>query len=164
MVAGEEEAQAMIDPKQTRGYLNRNPGNMDRDKIGPPWDGEIRDPAKCVNDVQRGELAHGRFCVFIDAEHGIRAMVKNLRAYRDRLGCRTVRDFIMRWAPPNENNTHNYIVSVAHSAAVDPDFPVDIEIRRIMRAIVTGIICVECGGNPYTTEIEAGMDLADVSS
>ena len=151
-----------MDPKTTRGFLNRNPGNMDRSD--PPWNGEIRDVSKCVNDVQRAELTHGRFCVFVDAEHGIRALVKNLRAYRDRLGCKTVRQFITRWAPPNENNTHNYIVSVAHSAAVDPDFPVDIEIRRIMRAIVTGIICVECAGNPYTTEIEAGMDLANVSS
>ena len=34
----------MIDPKQTRGYLNNNPGNMDRGD--PPWNGEIRDIAE----------------------------------------------------------------------------------------------------------------------
>jgi len=152
-----------IDPKKTRGFLNCNPGNLDRSE--PPWNGEIRDIAKCVNDVQRAELTHGRFCVFVDAEHGIRAMVKNLRAYRDRLGIRTVRSFISRWAPPNENNTAGYIQRVCEAAAVEPDHPVDIEVRRVMRAIVTGIIMVECGGNPYTgNEIEKGMDLAGVAA
>jgi len=96
----------MIDPKQTRGYLNNNPGNMDRGD--PPWNGEIRDIAKCQNDIQRGELSHGRFCVFESAEMGIRAMAKTLLAYHDRLGCRSIRDYINRWAPPNENNTEAY--------------------------------------------------------
>jgi hypothetical protein len=32
-------------------------------------------------------------------------MAENLRAYRDRLDCRMLREFIYRWAPPNENNT-----------------------------------------------------------
>jgi len=92
-----------MDPRQTRGFLNNNPGNMDRGE--PPWNGEIRDPARCINEVQRSELVHGRFCVFVDASHGIRAMVHNLWAYHDRLGCRSIRDYINRWAPPNENNT-----------------------------------------------------------
>jgi hypothetical protein len=74
----------MIDRYKARGFLNCNPGNMDR--ADPPWLGEIRDVALCVNDGQRMELTHGRFCVFSDAQHGIRAMVENLRAYRDRLG------------------------------------------------------------------------------
>ena len=87
----------MMDPKSTRGFLNCNPGNMDRGE--PPWNGEIRDLAHCANEVQKGELVHGRFCVFVDAPHGIRAMVKNLWAYHDRLGCRTIRDYINRWAP-----------------------------------------------------------------
>ena len=47
----------MIAPTQTRGYLNNNPGNMDRSE--PPWNGEIRDVAQCQNDVQRAELTHG---------------------------------------------------------------------------------------------------------
>ena len=34
----------MIAPTQTRGYLNNNPGNMDRSE--PPWNGEIRDVAQ----------------------------------------------------------------------------------------------------------------------
>lgn len=152
----------MIEPTQTRGFLNNNPGNIDRGT--ELWNGEIRDPALCTNDIQRTELAHGRFCVFVDAKHGIRAMAKNLRAYRDRLGCRSVRDYIGRWAPPNENNTHNYIVRVCEALAVDPDHPVDIEQRRVMRGLVDAIIRVECAGMPYTgTEIEDGLDLAGIA-
>lgn len=148
-----------MDPRQTRGFLNCNPGNMDRGE--PPWNGEIRDPARCANDVQRGELTHGRFCVFVDAPHGIRAMVKNLWAYHDRLGCRSIRDYINRWAPPNENNTAGYIARVAASVGVAPDDPVDVHDRRVARALVNGIINVECAGMPYQAdEIEQGLALA----
>ena len=30
---------AMMDPRQTRGFFNCNPGNMDRGR--PPWNGEL---------------------------------------------------------------------------------------------------------------------------
>lgn len=150
-----------IAPKQTRGYLNNNPGNMDRAE--PPWNGEIRDVAKCTNDVQRAELTHGRFCVFVDARYGIRAMVHNLWAYHDKLGCKSIRDYINRWAPPNENNTAGYIARVVSSVSIGPDEPVDIYERANMRALVDGIINVECAGMPYDgTEIEDGMTLAGV--
>lgn len=152
-----------MDPLQTRGYLNRNPGNMDR--ALEPWNGEIRDVSQCVNDVQRMELTHGRFCVFNDAQHGIRAMVKNLRAYRDRLGCKSVRDFINRWAPPNENNTSAYIANVCGPLGVGPDNVVDIDRREVMRGLVSAIICVECAGMPYEPEIiEEGLTLGGVGA
>ncbi len=151
-----------MDPKTTRGFLNNNPGNMDRGE--PPWNGEIRDVGRCANDVQRIELTHGRFCVFADAPHGIRAMVRNLEAYHDRLRCRTIRDYINRWAPPNENNTAGYIARVAANAGVDADSAVDIGDSRILRAIVDGIIRVECAGMPYGgSEIEDGLRLAGVA-
>lgn len=147
----------MIAPKQTRGYLNNNPGNMDRGE--PPWNGEIRQVALCTNDVQRAELTHGRFCVFVDAEHGIRAMAKNLMAYRDRLGCKSVRDYINRWAPPNENNTEAYINNVARSLGVGPDDPVDL--GKAMHGLIDAIIRVECAGMPYDgDEIERGIAMA----
>lgn len=146
-----------IDPRHTRGFLNNNPGNLDRSS--PPWNGEVRDVAQCTNDVQRMELTHGRFCVFVDAEHGIRAMAKNLRAYHDRLGCRSVRDYINRWAPPNENNTQAYIEAVAAKLAVLPDAPIALELA--MPLLIDAIIRVECGGMPYEPAvIETGIKLA----
>ena len=151
----------MIEPTKTRGFLNNNPGNMDRGS--QPWNGEIRDVAQCTNDIQRGELTHGRFCVFESPVLGIRAMAKNLLAYHDRLGCRTVRDYINRWAPPNENNTEAYVSNVAGRIGVSPDEPVDIKNPEVMAAIIDGIIRVECAGMPYTgNEIAEGMQLAGI--
>jgi hypothetical protein len=170
---------AMMDPKQTRGFFNCNPGNMDRGR--PPWNGELMlgDPRivtlapgqdeatrRKAATIRQFELEHGRFCVFCDAPHGVRAIVLNLRAYRDQLGCRTIRDYISRWAPPNENNTAGYIARVAASVSVDPDVPVDIHDRRIVRAIVEGIVSVECAGNPYANDntIDEGLALAGVGA
>lgn len=151
----------MIAPTQTRGYLNNNPGNMDRGE--PPWNGEIRDVAMCQNDMQRMEMTHGRFCVFERAVMGIRAMAKNLLAYHDRLSCDTIREYIERWAPPNENNTEAYVAQVASRLACSPDEPIEIRDPKVMEAIIDGIIRVECAGMPYEgNEIAEGVALAGV--
>ncbi len=161
-----------MDPKATRGYANCNPGNMDRSE--PPWNGEIRVPADVgagpadfkgdAQNIRRGELLHGRFCVFVDATHGIRAMAKNLMAYYDKLSLHTIRQIINRWAPPSENNTEGYIQRVAGNAGVGADDQIDIRNPRILGSIIDGIIRVECAGQPYTgTEIEDGMLAAGIS-
>lgn len=148
-----------MDPKLTRGYLNNNPGNIDRGN--PPWNGEIRDVSKCVNDIQRRELTQGRFCVFVSSAYGIRALALNLRAYRDRLGCKSVQDYINRWAPPNENNTAGYIDRVAMEIGVNPLAQIDINQQPTMKALVKGIINVECAGMPYSdAELDAGLAAA----
>ena len=147
-----------INPKLTRGYLNNNPGNIDRGQQA--WNGEVRDVSKCTNDVQRRELTQGRFCVFQTSAYGIRAICLNLRAYRDRLGCRSLRDYINRWAPPNENNTEGYIQRVSVELGVNPADPIDIDQRQTIKSLVCGIIMVECAGMPYAdAEIDAGLAL-----
>jgi len=151
-----------VDPKTTRGFLNNNPGNLDRGE--PPWNGEIRDLPDCQNDVQRAELTHGRFCVFTTPVFGIRAIAKNLLAYHDRLGLKTIRQYINRWAPPNENNTEGYIQRVASNVGVGADDEIDIHNPRIMGSIIDGIIRVECAGQPYDLdEIEQGMIAAGIT-
>jgi hypothetical protein len=166
-----------MNPRETRGFFNCNPGNMDRGM--PPWNGElaIGDPritgaapgdtpqlvAEAIQ-VRMSELKYGRFCVFADAEHGIRALVHNLWAYHDRLGCRSIRDYINRWAPPNENNTASYIARVAEHAGVSPDDgSIDIRQAAIFQAIGEGIINVECAGMPYDqATLERGWTLASM--
>lgn len=153
-----------MDPTKTRGFLNNNPGNIDR--LPPPlWNGEIRDPADPrLNDMQRWELARGRFCVFDTAHHGIRALAKNLLADHDRLGDRTVRQFIGHWAPPLENNTTAYIANVCTAANCGPDDPIDIRSRPVICALVSGIIRVECGGMPYALDqIQAALTDAGIA-
>ena len=152
-----------MDPTKQRGFLNNNPGNMDR-AAGEPWQGEIRDAKDArLTAFQRNELISGRFAVFAGPEWGIRAMAKNLFAYRDRLGLSTVRGFINKWAPPNENDTAAYIGAVAQRIGVSADAAVDLRDYKVLSAIVDAIIRVECGGMPYAGhEIEDGLRLAGV--
>lgn len=151
-----------MNPRETRGFLNANPGNMDR-APGEPWQGEIRD----VNDprlteFQRHELTAGRFCVFASAEWGIRALIRNLQAYQ-RAGDHSVRAMINRWAPPNENNTTGYISRVAAAIGKDADAPVSMTDYATAYAMADAIINVECGGMPYGPDVlEDGLRLAGV--
>lgn len=151
-----------MDPRTTRGFLNNNPGNIDRSN--QPWNGEIRDARDPrLGEFQRNELLNGRFCVFPAPEWGIRALALNLRAYQDRLGLRSIRAMISKWAPPNENNTEGYIQRVAATLKVSPDAPVDMREYKTAFQMCDAIIRVECGGMPYYGhEIEDGLRLAGV--
>lgn len=168
-----------MDPRKSRGFLNNNPGNMDRSE--PPWQGEIRDPADPrLTDFQRGELTRGRFCVFATPQLGIRGMARNLFAYTDRLGLCEIDDLITKWAPPpkgglvvaatggeangeDQNDTAAYIKAVADRLGVRPDTCVNLRDYKVLYAIVDAIIRHECGGMPYKgSEIEDGLLLAGV--
>lgn len=151
-----------MDPTQSRGFLNANPGNMDRESW--VWNGEIRDVAQCANDIQIKELTAGRFCVFDSALHGIRAMTKNLEAYHIALGIRTIAGFINEWAPPNENDTAAYIEAVCEHTGFGKDADIDITSRPVMYAIVDAIIRVELGGQPYAPDfINEGLTMAGIA-
>lgn len=168
-----------MDSRTSRGFLNNNPGNMDRSE--PPWQGEIRDPADVrLSEFQRGELTRGRFCVFVSPQLGIRGMARNLFAYTDRLGLCAIDDLITQWAPPpkkglvasaaggeangeDQNDTKGYIKAVADRLGVRPDTCVNLRDYKTLHAIVDAIIRHECGGMPYAgTEIEDGLLLAGV--
>lgn len=151
-----------MDPRTSRGFNNRNPGNMDRAK-GEPWQGEIRDSNDSrLNGFQVHELLAGRFAVFVSAEYGIRAMAKNLQAYA-RQGWTSVDSIIDHWAPPIENNTAAYKEAVCKRLGVGPHDPISVSDYATAYAIVDAIIRVECGGMPYAgKEIEDGLRLAGI--
>lgn len=149
-----------MDPRTSRGFLNNNPGNVDRS--AEVWQGEIRDLADPrLTDFQRSELVTGRFAVFSEARPGIRMLAKTLFAYRDRLGHRTVRRIINTWAPPVENDTGAYVNAVAARVGVSPDAELNMNDFKTMKALVSAIIVHECGGMPYAgTEIDDGLLMA----
>ena len=140
-------------PALPRGIKNRNPGNIDRNQI--KWQGMSRD--------QSGDP---RFVVFDAPEWGIRAIVRVLRSYRDTHGLRTVRGMINRWAPPIENDTEAYAVTVARKLGVDPDDRVDIDDGELLRGLVKAIIRHENGRGPLDGDwyeddlIDQGIGLA----
>ncbi|PHM60984.1 structural protein [Xenorhabdus ishibashii] len=122
----------------TRGIRNHNPGNI---RHGDKWRG--------LRDIQTDTS----FCQFVAPEYGIRAMLKILRNYERKYGDNTIRQFISRWAPPNENNTESYIAYVCQSVGVTSSAVVDVENVATMRRLVKSIIQMENGQQPYSDEV-----------
>jgi hypothetical protein len=132
----------------TRGYRNRNPGNIEHVPSNA-WLGLDTPPSD------------GRFCRFRSHQHGIRALALLLQTYQDRHGLRTVRGIIGRWAPSVENNTRAYQDAVAGRLGVAPDEQIDLHDAATMRGLVEAIIRHELGGQPYAPGVIAdGLRLA----
>lgn len=128
-----------------RGYRNNNPGNL-RPLLGTQiFEGQTgvdRDPAM------------GAYCVFADAAHGIRAIVRELLTYNTKDRCGTVRQMIDRWAPPSDSNpTAAYVSNVATALKVDPDVPFTLT-AATAPPFVAAIIHQELG-NPATFGLTA---------
>lgn len=129
----------------TRGLRNNNPGNIRLSAT--PWQGEIRpsqDPA---------------FCQFGSMDYGYRALMKLLRNYRRLHGCRTVADFINRWAPASENNTSAYISHVCSYMHVPASYVPDVDDRNTLCTLAAAISLVENGTPAVMADVEAGWAL-----
>lgn len=126
----------------TRGERNNNPGNIDRD--GTKWKGMSAD--------QSGDP---RFVVFQNPIWGIRALARNILTYSrvypqdSPQDIDTVREIIDRWAPPVENDTGAYVLSVAAFVGVGPDQHIDLTDEEVMAKVVKGIIRHENGRIAY---------------
>lgn len=145
----------MADPKNSRGYRNKNPGNID-------WNPRNRWQGQVGIEITGSPP---RFAVFEAHEYGIRALAALLTTYQDRHGLRSVRGIINRWAPPVENVTSAYVAAVARAVGVSPDEPVDLHDFETMRDMVAAIIAHELGGNPYdAATIDRGLRLAGLAN
>nr|WP_181374721.1 hypothetical protein [Pectobacterium carotovorum]AKG47486.1 virion protein [Pectobacterium carotovorum] len=128
--------------KTPKGIRNNNPGNLE---LGSPWQGLAK------------QQKDSRFCTFVDAAYGIRALTVNLITYHDKRkaanGTRidTVREIIERWAPAIENHTENYIRFVSKSVGVTSDQNIDLHDYNIMRPLVEAIIRQENGNGGLKT-------------
>ena len=132
-----------------RGIRNHNPGNLRRS--ADPWQGLA------------AEQTDSEFFQFASAKWGIRALARTLIAYQDRVGLKTIKQMIGRWAPPNENDTGAYVRAVAASVGVGADDEIDVHDYAILRPLTLAIIRHENGQQPYTdAEIDAGLVLAGV--
>lgn len=105
------------------------------------------------------------FVVFDTMTNGIRALCKQLIAYQDRYGIKTVRGAISRWAPGNENNTDAYIAFVCGVLSCQPDDEFDFHSPDFLYWIVTAIGEEENGHDAFThtvtdADINAGIAAA----
>lgn len=146
----------MADPRQSRGYRNRNPGNIDFNPANK-WQGQAGLGDSWLAPRQ------WRFAAFVSHEYGIRALAALLTTYQDRHGLRTVEAIINRWAPPLENETSAYVRHVCELTGFAPRHVLDLHTHAHMRRLVVAIIRHELGGNPYDdATIERGLELAGV--
>lgn len=129
----------------SRGLRNNNPGNIRLSRT--VWQGEVR-PSQDKS-----------FCQFRTMAYGYRALIKLLQNYRKQNGCRTISDFINRWAPPTENNTSGYINRVCKEMQVLDSYVPDVNDRVTMCAFAAAISQVENGAPAVMSDVVAGWNL-----
>ena len=132
--------------KGIRGLLNKNPLNIRISKT-KPWKGEVR-------PSQDAEFAEFRSMAW-----GYRAAFKLLDNYRLLHSCRSLTDFIERWAPPTENNTAAYIKFVAGRAEVDAEATLNTRDEIVMRKVVAAMSRMENGVEADPEEVREGWVL-----
>lgn len=139
--------------KLSRGYRNKNPGNL-RD-FDIPWQGLIGN-----------ESGPGSFCVFDSIENGARAAAKDVkgdiagrpgRPGRPPLG--TISKLIAAYAPgADNNNVAAYVAAVAGAVGIGPDAPLSWSLHK--RPLMLAIFKHENGYLLDLEKLEAGIDLA----
>lgn len=140
-----------MNARRSRGYRNRNPGNIEYTSRNR-WRGQI------------GPEPAGRFAVFESHALGIRALAVLLRNYQRKHGLRTIRQVVERWAPAFENDVDAYVRAVANRTGFLPRKALDLETSAHLTPLVAAIIHHELGGQPYSdAQIADGVALAGVA-
>ena len=129
----------------SRGIDNCNPGNIRRSRVR--YRGE------------RHPSTDAAFKQFESMAWGYRAMFVLLDTYRKRYSLNTLREMIMRYAPPEENHTALYIAIVSELTGINPDERLDTRDRKVMVPIVAAMSKVENGTPANRSEVEEGFDL-----
>ena len=129
----------------SRGLRNCNPGNIriTKDK----WQG--------LRDRQEDK----EFFQFKTMGYGYRALIRTLQNYRKVHGCKSIADFINRWAPAVENNTSGYINRVCREMQVPASYVPDINDMGTMCAFAAAISQVENGVQAVMADIQEGWRL-----
>lgn len=129
--------------KLTRGYRNRNPGNIE--KTPSLWKGEVKG-------------TDTRFKTFQSMAWGYRAIFVTLNSYFKK-GFNTIEKIISRYAPSSENYTDAYIRTVATRTGIDPGRQLSFTDTGDLTKIVAAISFVENGIEPDPAQINEGLNL-----
>nr|WP_249820800.1 transglycosylase [Escherichia coli] len=127
---------------KNRNYRNNNLGNL----VFANQEGAVLEAPNA-----KGEQ---RFARFNTPEEGIRALANQVSSYYNGTSAaagyqklQTVSSIISKWAPPNENNTNQYIDNVSKYLGVSPNEKIDVSNPEVMTQLVRAIATKE-GGNP----------------
>lgn len=130
---------------ETRGLRNNNPGNI---RLSATlWAGEVR-PSR-----------DNAFCTFRSMAYGYRALIRTLQTYARKHACRTIPDYIKRWAPSSENDTQAYIKSVCAHMQIPTTQVINVNDKATMIAFAAAISRHENGVEAVMRDVEAGWNL-----
>ncbi|MCX6294159.1 MAG: hypothetical protein NT127_07690 [Sphingobacteriales bacterium] len=110
------------------GLRNNNPGNI-RD-VGIGWEGKIG--------------SNKGFVVFDDVAWGIRAMIINFHTSITIHRNDTLRKYITRYAPPQENDTEQYIKIVSQKTGIESNEKIEYDFDKL-KLILLAQFDVEIG-------------------
>jgi hypothetical protein len=133
--------------KLSRGYRNRNPGNIRLTSM--KWKGEIEGTDKS-------------FKTFSTMAYGYRAIFALLREYITK-GYDTIEKIISRYAPPVENVTSSYIADVERRTGIHRETKLSFVGITKIKKIVAAISYVENGIEADESEIDEGLTLLALS-
>jgi hypothetical protein len=126
-----------------RGIRNNNPGNIRKSSV--LWMGQAL-PGSALDATDPD------FIVFNDALYGLRALALVLWHYQTIHGIKTLKGFIERWAPPEENDTTAYVENACTVCDVQPDNIFDLDTSNFYNLVVA-IIRQENGEQPYSSNL-----------
>lgn len=89
---------------------------------------------------------------------GYRAMFVLLDSYR-RNGYKTIRQMILRYAPPIENHTENYIKFVSERSGIFADVELDTTDPAEMIPVVSAMSRMENGIPAVSEQVQQGWEL-----
>ena len=129
----------------SRGYLNRNPGNIRHSRV--MYQGEVS-PSKDASFKQFQSMAYG-----------FRAMFVLLHTYSTKYHLNTLRAMIERYAPPEENETTEYVNFVSTRTKIADIQSVDTLNQRQMVSIVMAMARMENGSDPDFADVLEGWEM-----
>lgn len=128
-----------------RGLKNNNPLNIKKNNT--KWEGLAE------------EQTDKSFFVFVAPEWGYRAALRTLQNYKRVHGLRTIREWVMRWAPPVENDTEAYIRCVCQRTGMPETAEPNISNKVVMCNIVSAMSYMENGKAAVMEDIHKGWEL-----
>ena len=123
----------------SRGLRNCNPLNIR--KSSEKWEGLAK------------EQKDSSFFQFVAPEWGIRAAYRILCTYSKKYYCKNISQVISKWAPPNENDTVNYIKFVCKVCGCEPETSVNVDDIDFMAKLIIAMTRMENGSCPYSVEL-----------
>lgn len=130
---------------ESRGLRNNNPGNIRKNNIR--YEGE----------VFPSQDAH--FKQFVDMTHGYRAMFVILYTYQKKYGLMNLEQFVMRYAPPSENNSNQYVKNVSKWSGHSSRAHLNTRTKSDMMPLVAAMSKMENGVEADSVALLKGWEL-----